>query len=1106
MEDKRREEILDIINREFIGPDPGDSEEFLQENGEEILRSHPNSRYISGILFAQKTQNPDVEPDDTVSEYHDDQVASDEDDEFEEVLNLSNAFRQSAVSMTLCIGRDDDINIEVYAARYEPRSTKPDDESKQTTRYYRIPIYWDNAEEKLTPPSKKERIFHKDIQQGEESIGLRFHVALRHEDEERNLKIITLSLENTNEENSEQGPSIPHFYQTGFRVTAEKGFHPLPDYQENTYQEQDRQTNDLLYRHKQCFAIGHGCSAQWAEEDNIYSIETSFIPSYEVKPIIPNSIDGVELDMKALSDINDGNEGTKNMNLLADRYEQWINKIEADAQSLDNTYRETALRHVEECKAALNRIRRGIEILNQDEEVAQAFQFMNRAMLEQQLRHKLPIQEWGEDNGQTVLKNKVDVLPDINDESTWYNTENMIYGKWYPFQLAFILMNVESIADVKSKERELVDLIWFPTGGGKTEAYLGLSAFSIFLRRLRNPEDSGTDIIMRYTLRLLTAQQYERASSLICACELIRRENKEQLGTKSISIGLWIGGSSTPNTLKQAVEEFDDLYRSKTSINPFPIHRCPRCSARMGPVHVNQKAEKRIIGFERVKKNILFVCGNEAQGCEFSNRGTPLPMHVIDEDIYQNRPTFILGTVDKFATLPFQKDSRKLFGKDDDTINPPSLIIQDELHLISGPLGSMVGHYETLIDHLSTKEVDGAFVKPKIIASTATISRAKEQCNALYAREQKDVFLFPPQGLNEGESFFARKANERNGRLYTGLMVSGETSQATAAIRLYASLLYAGKALDVEAPDEKDPYWTNVAYFNSIRELGQMATWIRQDIKEYLDIIYKRKGSQGDQRRINDRNILELTSRTTGDEISNKLHELETRYTGEKGNYPADIALATNMISVGLDVSRLGLMTVNGQPKTTAEYIQATSRVGRDPKNAPGIIFTIYNPGRPRDRSHYEQFQYYHSRLYAEVEPTSVTPFSEPVLERALPAVIIGMMRLSNQFSVGNEKPTPPSTEDMETVMELVSRRVAVIDDNASGLVKDQIKYIIDKWKNESFSIYMDHKYNEEKLPLMVLPSKTALEKWQGRPFSVPSSMRTVDASCQVKILSRYND
>ena len=470
--------------------------------------------------------------------------------------------------------------------------------------------------------------------------------------------------------------------------------------------------------------------------------------------------------------------------------------------------------------------------------------------------------------------------------------------------------------------------------------------------------------------------------------------------------------------------------------------------------------------------------------------------------------------------LPFRPEAQGLFGYyNGEKVTSPDLIIQDELHLISGPLGSMVGHYETLIHELCTQRTTDGELHPKIIASTATISRAKEQCHALYACGKDNVFQFPPAGLNAGNSFFAKEDRTQNGRLYVGILATGSSSDATTAIRLYSSLLYGAKELQVEKESDRDPYWTNIGYYNSIRELGQARTWIRADIDQHLDVIYKRRFYDkiyGKEEYRKKRRYIwrdeELTSRISGDKVTASLANLNIGYDdGEKpadGEYPIDICLATNMISVGLDVSRLGLMTVSGQPKTTSEYIQATSRVGRNAKNAPGIIFTLYRPGRPRDKSHYEHFKEYHSRLYCSVEPTSVTPFAAPVRERALHAIMIGIMRLENDSAYNDTRPAIPNQQMLDHVENILRNRIKNIDANELNAALDRMQWVIAHWEDYKPDCWAP-KYNRDKsyandVPLMYSAGSHKNGHWGKAGIETPTSMRSVDSSCEAELSSRY--
>ena len=474
-----------------------------------------------------------------------------------------------------------------------------------------------------------------------------------------------------------------------------------------------------------------------------------------------------------------------------------------------------------------------------------------------------------------------------------------------------------------------------------------------------------------------------------------------------------------------------------------------------------------------------------------------LPLLAIDEDIYDRPPTILIGTVDKFAMLTWKPEARSLFGfREQERQTPPELIIQDELHLISGPLGSMVGLYETMIEELCTADN----IRPKIIASTATISRAKEQINSLYGRETKNVNIFPAQCLNAGDSFFAYEDKEDTGRMYIGIFASALPSHATAQVRVLSALLQSVKSIPVADESERNPYWTALTYFNSIRELGHAATLIRADIREYMNSIWIRKGIRGDERRFINRDI-ELTSRINSSDIPEYLEQLSKPWTGVKSDYPVDVCLATNMISVGVDISRLGLMTVIGQPKTTAEYIQATSRVGRSRKG-PGLVFTIYNCSKPRDRSHFEHFQEYHSKIYSKVEPTSVTPFSAPARERALHAILIGLIRLYSEQN--RESPRPfPNEEVVDRVKQIIFDRVDLIDEGeyerTMELIQEKLRY----WKDELPMIYGSFGQSLD-IPLMYPAGTNPSEDIRIRSWATPTSMRNVDSTCDAMVITNY--
>lgn len=1130
MSDTRRDQIIDFVEKEFIGPDPIDWPEMTQANGEEILKTDPpRTRYIAGILYPRDTRDVHVDVREGESEPLGETEASEREpdpprhggpspeflENAEELINLSNAYRQSAVSITAAVKPEDVIRVEVSAGTYVTLAVTDPKTEKKITSYPRTALSWNNDGASIQLPDAVNGLVKIPVR----ATGLQFDITYRYHLDGSN--IYTFTLENTKQSNGASVKDDDCFFQTKFTIFSEKGFSPLADGQRIT-KDEDYLSNQLLYRDVHNYAIGHGTAADWDDGGTVTWISTATFPKYDIKPIVPSTIDGVSLEMLKMSPYGSFADTVAELRQMCEKYREWINGLRVLKRTLNSKYDETAERHIKNCEECLSRMEKGVDLLEQNETVRTAFQYMNLAMLLQQLHYNLPLQRW-EDDGNNDIKLAAPVqLPVVNDRDTWYGNKDR-YGKWRPFQLAFVLMNLRSMYDRDCNEREIVDLIWFPTGGGKTEAYLGLSAYTIFIRRLLNKDDKGTAILMRYTLRLLTAQQYERASAMICACDLIRKEHEDLFGKNRITIGLWVGVDNTPNKVKQAVEAYDKLYRDGRD-NPFVMLKCPWCGAQMGPVMKGNNLWD-LPGYRKVPGprrsfGFAFRCKNHV--CDYSRED--LPLYVIDEYIYEKTPTLLLGTVDKFAMLPFKPEAQRIFGfENGEKKTSPDLIIQDELHLISGPLGSMVGHYETLIHELCATRTPSAEIYPKIIASTATISRAKEQCHALYGCSRDKVFQFPPSGLDAGNSFFAKEDKTQNGRRYVGILATGSSSDATTAIRLFASLLYGAKAMKVGKEGDRDPYWTNMGYYNSIRELGQAATWIRADIDQHLDVMYKRRHDDEryptrEEYRKSRRYIWrdeELTSRIAGSEVTASLANLGISYPaavdeeGKIKEHPIDICLATNMISVGLDVPRLGLMTVAGQPKTTSEYIQATSRVGRNAKDAPGVVFVLYRPGRPRDKSHYEHFRSYHSRVYCNVEPTSVTPFSAPVRERALHAIMIGMMRLESDNVYNSDPPKLPDDALYEKICNIIERRVEDVDSDEVEATQIAMQTFMEEWeawnpkrwepaKNPDWS-YADP------VPLMYSAGSHPNELWRGQGVETPTSMRTVDSSCEAEVLAnRY--
>ena len=779
------------------------------------------------------------------------------------------------------------------------------------------------------------------------------------------------------------------FFQVEFDVGANgrTPFRARPDRLD--VEDQDLESNRLLYREHREFAVGHGCSASWvvsAENPNeAQRVSATFMPTHDValmesNPEIPDD----RLGFDRLAD-SSGGDLTADLESFIGGYRAWIDELRRRAEALDDEFRAEASSHVTECEVAASRVMDGIHLLRDDPSARRAFQLANRAMADQMERA-------GEGGDRTEFR-------------------------WRPFQLAFILLTLPSIVDGSRPDRDWAELLWFPTGGGKTEAYLGLFAFTVFHRRLNRAGSGGVTAIMRYTLRLLTTQQFERAARVVMACERLRREEPDDLGQDPISIGLFVGSAATPNSIDAAQRALTRLRAGNEVLteNPCQLLSCPWCGVSLGPGNYN-------IHTDPDRMNI--ACRNP--DCPFEKE---LPVYVVDEDLYRVRPTLVIGTVDKFAALPWRPRVGRLFNVDTDDA-PPDLVIQDELHLISGPLGTMAGLYETAIDALCTRDGE----RPKVVASTATIRRARQQATGLFAREMRQ---FPPPGIDPTDSWFATEAPpQRVGtRKYVGLMAAG-VSHASLMIRIYASVM--NEANRHQRGSEVDPYWTLIGYFNSLRVLGAARMQVQDDVQDWLDVM-----ARGEEvRRLGE--PIELTSRANSTDIPEYLERMQIELPDPE---TLDSVLATNMISVGVDVERLGLMAVMGQPQAAAEYIQATSRVGR---RHPGLVIAILNAGRSRDRSHFEGFIGFHRALYRSVEATSVTPFSPRARDRALPALLVAIARQRIHGLRDNDAAARIADYEIEVrqVRDLIVDRARAVEPGEADDTEHDLDLIIANWRN----------------------------------------------------------
>lgn len=900
---------------------------------------------------------------------------------------------------------------------------------------------------------------------------------------------------------------LSYAFQVRLMLSCKEGFVPANDLSGFVDDERDLKINDLHYADVVFFASGHNTASDFRrDKDGVCrTIWTEPMPKAEVERVAPNEdITGVTFEMDDLTAKARESAAALQSALAAfpDLYGEWIVRQRAALFGLEATpdRHRTAEGLIADQERAQARMRDGIALLNRDERARMAFEIMNDAL--SRTRHR---------------------MGDLNP-------------KWRPFQLAFILLNLVGLTEKTHDDREIVDLLFFPTGGGKTEAYLGLAAYTIALRRLNGSEvlGAGVSVIMRYTLRLLTLDQLGRTAGVICALELMRDEprwkdghGRRMLGDWPIEVGLWIGSKASPNKLGGRGNTGDDTavtrvrrYRTQKKEAPAPIKACPWCATDFTPDSF------RCMPHKDAPTRMQIGCVNPK--CEFAH-DRPLPILTVDEEIYRRLPAFLIATVDKFAGLPWIGETGAFFGHVDrfqenlgffgaaergsgyrfangNKLDPPDLIIQDELHLISGPLGTVAGLYETIIDTLSGRKIGGKRVRPKIVASTATVRRAARQIEALFDRKQ--TAMFPPSGLTRKDSFFAktRPSTEEPARLYVGLAALGRGPKLVflqALITIASAAEAAAAANSGAEQNPADPYMTALCYFNALRELGSARRIVEDDVRD-------KAGRYGHGRRrldpadvpFADRKIgepVELTSRISTDEVAQAKKRLETVLGKDKF---VDVALATNMISVGLDIPRLGLMLVQGQPKMAAEYIQATSRIGRDVKR-PGLVLALLNIHKPRDRTHYERFVHFHETFYRAVEATSVTPWAARALDRALAAVIVGLARhlepdLTPDNAVASISDYPGLRQNlMDTI---VSRSGSMLSEPDQAALRQNIERLLDDWISVAREISANgttFRYDARRGPngLLHNPLETNLQNLDLRlqEFVAGRSMRDVE-------------
>lgn len=1104
-----RDKYLEGVLHELIGPG---SEVISKDAEHEVISESPQTRYVTGILFPTQegTQTNKMSQ-------NDDSTEQDDFDPDSDPVVVDNGFKPTSIGLSFYCNKVDQIQVRVKAAKYEKIANPSIDLPENLISDFKERIqkagltdiieldeennafaYNDGFES--NPVNFQDQL--KEYLDGErdanknsdfESDQIHFYLSHLHEINQLGknhscfqrhpisaLVTVNLTEPTSRTEVKVDGESTglilftkvttpPHlsnvvaptivlqnnaggeYFQCELSVEANRELRfiaaedvSLPDV--DNLQEEDARLL-FSYQNRKTYAFGHGVSAVWEPIDLDDSdrgptvIRTSYVPTFDLTPM-KFTIDGIEGDLlrpdSYLKEKSKSDQLSK-LRVFVAKYREWIDETEAGSARFTSghpRFKKFAKDNLAKCRVCASRMEGAIARMADDLRLLEAFDLANEAILLQRIRNRSLKSE-------CFRSRDYGSFQDSKDGFTWR-----------PFQFAFILTTLTSIVDPDDSYRADLDLIWVTTGGGKTEAYLFAIAVSILYKRLSDVEAFGVNVIMRYTLRLLTAQQFDRASALICALEYMRRQAaNDRLGVHPISIGLWVGGDSTPNDADKSKEQFGKMLDNHAA-NVFQVLRCPWCHEEHSLVPEQERQGHAFNwGYAPAGNKKLHYdmhCLNP--NCEFNQS---LPVYVVDTTIYAERPTLLFGTVDKFAQVPIKDKTMAFFhseSKDGSRQYTPQLVIQDELHLISGPLGSIVGLYEAGFDYVMAS----AGTQPKYLASTATIRNSTDQISNLYERK---VIQFPPDGLLADDSFFVTPAPVRDdhlslGRRYVGIMGSGK-SQVTSEVRVLAAMLSTIAHLDI--PDsEKELFWTCVGYFNSIRELGKASSLIVDDVQDEIRRISRRRGQS--IRWIS--NNVELTSRISSNKISETLDALSISYKDRAR--VVDTMIATNMLSVGIDIPRLNAMLVVGQPKLTSEYIQATSRVGR---NTLGLVFTLYNSVRSRDRSQYESFTGYHQSMYRYVEPSSVTPFSQPALEKALAATLVTMLRYTVSGMAADDGAVGilDHSREVSHVSEVLMERISANDPN--GLYVPKARKILDDFIDHWLGLANDvREIGEDKL------------------------------------------
>jgi hypothetical protein len=1159
-----RAELEDLLERDLLGPLDGPEEELPPGTS-------PAARYMLGRLVPRERvdepddDEPESDPDLVDREVSQSDPGEEDDDPESEATVRSGSMAASAIGLAFSVPTN--INRVTAVAswgRYERKASEvhETEQGRPRVTWHRVPS---GGPVEIPLEVEGSDYLVSDPQQE----GVTVHYTVRHRGKRR---VVELRLVNGQRPVGGESPDVARLYQVGLTVTALDGNaavflgHNDPEVSDLPPSSDDERLHlALLHRNKRQYASGRQCAVDAfvrEGETRAWKLATTCFPAAELSLVVPGNVPGLVLDMARLGSHElGGDDLVRALRPLVAGYRRWLasqaTQVESDPEVA--RYAPAGSQALDRAQAVADRLERAVELLRTNGVAREAFRFANQAMAKQRVRSE-------------VVRARL-ATPSSDLTALLREKEVPENRSWRPFQLAFVLLCLPGLTDPSHADarRGFVDpsdaqaqLLFFPTGGGKTEAYLGLAAYTFAIRRLQGVIGSGETerdgtrgvaVLMRYTLRLLTAQQFQRAAALVCACETLRRERlaagDSRWGTTPFRLGLWVGASVTPNNWEDANEQINETRGEKGLGGVLQLPVCPWCGSRL--------STGQNVRSDRVRRRVLVFCSDPEGDCAFSPRNSPrdgLPVLTVDEEIYRLTPSLVIATVDKLVQLPWKAATATLFGLVDTEctrhgwqnpdfsnfcgtgghraageeppgeirpairVRPPDLIIQDELHLISDALGSMVGLYETAIDRLCSRPgPPGADIRPVVVASTATVRRAADQAEQVFARK---LTVFPPPVLDIGDTFFSATvapSPSSPGRRYRGVLAPGERLKSV-EIRIAATIMEHTQYLFDRYGAAADPYMTLVDYFTSTRELAGMRRLVEDDISDRL-------GSRQVRTRRRRPIVDELTGRMPSSRIAEGLAKLEQPFdpaldstaamdefrqdrdaylarvaAAGRPSSPTDVLLATSMLQVGVDVQRLGLMVVTGQPKNTAEYIQATSRIGRD-RNRPGLVVMIYQWSRPRDLAHYETFGYDHATFGLRIEGLTTTPFSDRALDRGLTGVLVAAMRHSGISSLPNvaANSVPLSGEFTAGIISSMVKRAAIVthDQEQAEAVRGALQYRLDKWYQRRSTLptgRLGYKVGADITGLLRNPDEGSWDMW-----TAPMSLREVEAEVLLQLV-----